>query len=161
MGAKVRLSAMSEQDYDHFFETTVVEYAGENIQAGYWSAADAAERSRKELLRLLPDGVRTKGHHLYTVQDEGSGQVIGHAWLRVEEGLGGRTGFLFALYLEREYRGRGFGRATMHELDLEAGRLGLRALALHVFAANSVALHLYERSGYHTRSLNMVKEYPR
>jgi ribosomal protein S18 acetylase RimI-like enzyme len=161
MVAKVRLSTMSEQDYYHFFETTAVEYAAENIQAGFWSAADASERSRKELLKLLPDGVRTKGHRLYSVQDGESGRVIGHLWIKVEESVGGRTGFIYAIYLEQAFRGRGFGKAIMEELDFEAGRLGLRALALHVFSSNPVALHLYERSGYQTRSLNMVKEYPR
>lgn len=152
---------MSEQDYDHFFEVTVSEYAAENVHAGYWNAVDASERSRKELLKLLVDGVRTKGHRLYTVHDYGSGLAIGHVWIKVEEGLGGRTGFIYAIYLEPDFRGRGFGKATMRALDLEAGRLGLRALALHVFFANKVALHLYESSGYQTRSLNMVKEYPR
>lgn len=157
--ATVRLSTMSEQDYEHFFETTVSEYADENVQAGYWSAADAPDRSRRELLRLLPDGVRTRGHHLYAVLDGTTGQVIGHVWIKIEEGLGGRTGFIYALYLEKEFRGQGLGRATMREVDREAGRLGLRALALHVFSANQVALHLYERSGYQTRSVNMVKTY--
>ncbi len=157
MVAQVRLSNMSEQDYQRFFETTVSDYAEENVQAGYWCAADALERSRKELLRLLPDGVRTKGHRLYTVHDPSSGQAMGHVWIRVEEGLGGLTGFIFAIYLEKDLRGRGFGKATMKELDQEAGRLGLRALVLHVFSTNKVALHLYERSGYQTRSVNMVK----
>lgn len=159
--AKVRLSPMSEQDYEHFFETMVCEYAAENVQAGYWSAAGAAERSRKELLKVLSEGVRSKGHRLYTVHDDGSGQAIGHLWLKVEEDLGGRVGFIFAIYLEQEFRHRGFGKAIMKELDQEAGRLGLRVLTLHVFSANKVALGLYEGAGYQTRSLNMVREYPR
>jgi ribosomal protein S18 acetylase RimI-like enzyme len=157
--AEVRLTPMSEGDYQKFFDITMRDYADENIQAGYWSNLDALERSRNELLRLLPEGLRTKGHHFYTVSDVLSDMAVGHLWIRVEEGPGGRTGFIFAVYLDRDHRGRGFGTATMRALDAEAERLGLRSMALHVFAANGVAVHLYERAGYEVRSMNMVKEY--
>jgi GNAT superfamily N-acetyltransferase len=155
--AEVTLSAMSEDEFPEFVETTVREYAKENVQAGYWSPQGSLERSRREVERLLPQGVGTEGHHLYTVRDVASREGVGHLWLRAEEGPGGGAGFVFAVYLRPEHRGQGFGSATMRALDLEADRLGMRSLALHVFSSNGVAVHLYQSSGYCTKSMNMVK----
>jgi GNAT superfamily N-acetyltransferase len=148
---------MSEDEFPEFVDTTVREYAEENVQAGYWSPHGALERSRREVERLLPLGIGTEGHHLYTVRDAASGEGVGHLWLRADEGPGRGTGFIFAVYLRPERRGRGFGSATMRALDHEAARLGMCSLALHVFASNAVAVHLYQRSGYRTKSMNMVK----
>lgn len=152
------LVPMTGEEFERFLEITVQEYAEENVQAGYWSARDAVQRSREELNRLLPQGIATPQHHFFIIAEDGTGRRAGHLWLRVEEGLGGRTGFIFAIFIDPRCRGRGMGSATMKALDGQAASMGLRALALHVFAANTVARHLYERSGYTVRSMNMIKE---
>ncbi len=50
--------------------------------------------------------------------------------------------------------GRGYGSAGV---EAEARALGMAAMALHVFAHNPGAIRAYERFGFHTTSLNMLK----
>jgi ribosomal protein S18 acetylase RimI-like enzyme len=158
MTPDVVLVPMSEEDFQRFQEITTREYAEENVQAGYWSEGEALQRSREELRKLLPHGMATPHHHFFIITEEGKGQRAGHIWLRVEEGQGGRTGFIFAIFIDARWRGRGMGTATMRALDRLAVSIGLQSLGLHVFASNTVARHLYERSGYTIRSMNMIKE---
>ena len=61
------LVPMTQVEYDAFIERVVPEYAEDKVRAGQWAASDALERSRKEYLDDLPQGVETKSQYLYTV----------------------------------------------------------------------------------------------
>jgi GNAT superfamily N-acetyltransferase len=62
-----------------------------------------------------------------------------------------------AKLIEEAHRGQGYGRQSMLALEEKAKGLGLRTLALHVFAHNAEARALYEGLGYEIKSLNMEK----
>lgn len=56
-----------------------------------------------------------------------------------------------------EYRGRGHGRALMQQAEHITLAAGARSLGLHVFAANTPALRLYESLGYRATQYNLAK----
>ena len=60
----------------------------------------------------------------------------------------GRDAFVDELYLREEYRGRGWGRATMAFLENAARDAGVRALHLEVVRENAAALEMYRRTGF-------------
>jgi ribosomal protein S18 acetylase RimI-like enzyme len=60
----------------------------------------------------------------------------------------GRDAFVDELYLDEEYRGRGWGRRTMEFLEGAAREAGIRTLHLEVVRKNSAALALYRKLGF-------------
>jgi ribosomal protein S18 acetylase RimI-like enzyme len=157
MMVEVRLVAMTKKEFEVMMEGNIGRYADENVKAGYWSSYNALERSKEAIEHLLPNGLHTESHHFYTANDAEKDIPVGHVWIRVEPGED-RRGFIFAVFIEEGFRGRGFGRAMMEALEAKARRMKISSLALHVFAYNDVAIHLYESLGYDTKSLNMVKK---
>jgi diamine N-acetyltransferase len=60
----------------------------------------------------------------------------------------GRDAFVDEVYLSEEYRGRGWGRATMELVEKAARAAGARALHLEVVEGNSSALQLHRKLGF-------------
>jgi ribosomal protein S18 acetylase RimI-like enzyme len=86
-------------------------------------------------------------------------QPIGCLWLgdSVDQLSGDRHAHIFLLYVLPEHRRQGIGAALMHHAEIWAKQRGDRQIGLHVFQGNQTALHLYQKLGYQTRSLWMVK----
>lgn len=152
----VRLVPMTGKEFEEYLERDIERYAEENVKAGYWAPGEALEESLKAHQQLLPQGMATKDHHFLKIQDEG-GMVIGEAWLKANQDAPLPSAFLYALFVEEAHRGRGYGKQAMLALEEKAKELGLRTLALHVFAQNPRAMALYEGLGYEVKSLNMEK----
>lgn len=153
----VRLIPMTPQEFDAFLENDIREYAKEQVRAGYWSEAEALPRSRKEHKALLPDGLKSKFHHLYTIQETEHGEAVGVLWLRANLDSSRASGFIFDIEIGEPFRRKGYARQAMLELEKVARAMGLQQLALHVFAHNEGARALYENLGYTVASLNMIK----
>ena len=67
----------------------------------------------------------------------------------------GYDAFIDELYVEPEYRRRGYGRQAVQFLENQARNMGANALHLEVDHGNEPALELYRRAGYqdHNRFL--------
>lgn len=55
---------------------------------------------------------------------------------------------LKALYLHKEYRGRGWGRKLIDTAIKESGRLGFKTIVLDSMSIYKDALRLYEKTGF-------------
>jgi len=157
---EVVLEPMAESEYEIFLERTVREYAEENVKAGYWQQAEATKRSMEAHRKLLPDGLRTPDHYIFIARDKASGNEVGCIWLRVEKDHVVPSGFIYAVFISKEQRGKGYGAGTMKAIEAKASEMGLRRLMLHVFTHNPVAIRLYESAGYKTASINMIRDIP-
>ncbi len=146
---------MTPSEYEAFLKRLIPEYAEDNVRAGYWAESEALEKSRQETEKLLPQGLQTENHYLYTLYD--GDQAVGMIWLRVDLDRPIKSGFIFDLYVEEGFRGHGYGKQAMLLIEQKARALGLTSLGLHVFASNPVARKLYENVGYEVSSLNMIK----
>ena len=150
------LLPMTQSEYDVFREQAAVEYAADNVRAGYWDELEAVEKSRREFERLLPQGLQSENHFLYTVYD--GENAVGLIWLRANKDRSIPSGFIFDLRINEEFRGRGYGKQAMLLIEEKARELGLKSMGLHVFAVNTVARNLYEGLGYEITTLNMQKQ---
>ncbi len=147
---------MNQAEYDAFLEQAVPEYAADNVRAGYWAEAEALEKSRKEFETLLPKGLQSENHYLYTLYD--AENAVGLIWMRANMDRPTKSGFIFDLRIDEKFRGKGYGKQAMLLIEEKARELGLKSIGLHVFAVNTVARNLYESVGYEISSLNMIKQ---
>lgn len=154
----IQLTPMTESEFAEFLDRDIREYAAERTKAGYWSEAEALTRSRREHKALLPDGLKSRYHHLYTIRESETNQAVGVLWLKTDFDTSRASGFIFDLEIHEPYRHKGFASQAMQELENLARGMGLRQLGLHVFSHNQAARALYEKLGYQTASLNMLKD---
>ncbi len=151
-----RLVPMTQPEFDAYIERLIPDYASDNVRAGHWSEEEALEKSRKQTMSLLSDGLQTKNHYLYTLYD--GDEAVGMIWLRAELDGPVKNGFIFDVEVKEEFRGKGYGKQVMLLIEEKARELGIKRMGLHVFAYNDVAKNLYEGVGYKVSSLNMLKD---
>ena len=151
-----KLIPMTQPEYEAFLEHLIPDYAAENVRAGYWDESEALEKSRKETESLLPQGLQSKDHYLFTMYD--GDQAVGRVWLKANLDRPVKSGFIFDVEIKEEFRGKGYGRQIMLLIEEKARELGLKSIGLHVFGYNTVAKKLYESVGYEVSSLNMSKK---
>ena len=154
---RVVLRPLDESRFPQYLEEEANRYSKEIAGAGYVDKDKALDKARDDIARLLPRGLGTPGHYFYEVLDKEDGERIGTVWLKIDTEPR-RSAFLYEINLEREYRGRGYGRATMEKVEEIAIAFGAEAIFLHVFANNDVAIRLYRSRGFAVRSMNMSKE---
>jgi diamine N-acetyltransferase len=71
----------------------------------------------------------------------------------------GRDAFVDELYLREEYRGRGWGRATMAFVEEAARSAGIRTLHLEVVRGNAGAFEMYRKLGYHEHESTFMSKW--
>ena len=133
----------------------IAAYAAEKVRAGNWTPEEAPHRSREVHDRLLPQGVNTSHHHLFTI--DLLGNPVGRVWLSTDPTTMGGAGFIYDIFVVEHFRRQGIALQAMLLLEEEAKKLGVARLALHVFGYNSAARSLYEKLGYEVTNVNMHK----
>jgi ribosomal protein S18 acetylase RimI-like enzyme len=154
----VRLTPMTQAEFEVFLEHDIRLYADEQLRAGYVSETGALHKSRQEHQALLTKGLKTRDHYLYTIQESEHGQALGAIWLRASLDSSRPIGFIFGLEIYEPFRRQGYAKQAMLQVEAMARDMGLKQLALHVFADNAAARSLYEDLGYTVTGLNLRKE---
>jgi GNAT superfamily N-acetyltransferase len=80
-------------------------------------------------------------------------------WLgnAIDQVRGDRHSHIFLLYVLPAHRRKGIGSALMHHAEEWAKERGDRQMGLQVFVANQPAISLYQKLGYASQSIWMVK----
>lgn len=153
----VGLTPMTEDEFAEYRAHAVRNYADEKVRAGNWSAEEAYRLAEETLDMLLPEGVATPEHHLFTVERD-DGTSIGWLWLaeRVEANAD-RHAFVYEILIFEEFRRQGYGRAAMEAAEAKTRKLGLETIKLHVFGHNHAARALYNELGYAETNVMMEK----
>jgi ribosomal protein S18 acetylase RimI-like enzyme len=153
----IKLVPMSETDFRAYQEKEIYEYAQEKVRAGTWDQEKAYELSVQAHNRLLPEGLATPSHYLFSILEENTGEKVGVIWFaRLEEG-GKQFAFIFDLIVDEQFRQRGYGAQAMLALEEKVKTVGLDTIALHVFGHNQIAQALYKKVGYETTDIMMAK----
>ena len=141
-------------EYGTFIERAMAFYVDDMVRAGI--DRDVAQvKADKDLPQLLPDGLGTRNHFMYAIEDDG--RFAGYLWLCDREGDLGHSLFVYAVEIDEAFRGRGLGRVAMVFAEQEAQRLGITKVALNVFGGNEVARALYRSLGYQETAVHMEK----
>ncbi len=150
------LVPMTEAEFSAYADEAVPAYAAEKVAAGQWAPDEALALSRRSLAELLPQGLRTPDHHLYTVRD-GEGVAVGVLWMAVQARAGVRIAYVYDVAIRAGHRRRGHAQRAFAALEEEARALGLGGVALHVFGHNTAAQALYAALGYRPTNINLYK----
>jgi len=147
---------MTPAEFSHWRAQSIPAYAADKVRSGRWTAAESLHEAENELVQLLPEGLQTAGHSLFTIEDE-AGRSVGAVWVARTERAAGPIGYVYDLVVWPEHRKQGHARRAMRALEQEAVSLGFLGLALHVFGHNAPARALYRELGYEPTNINMFK----
>ncbi len=148
------LRPMNAYEFEHYVKDAVKEYASELTKSGSCQEKDSLSISQKTFTSLLPDGIESKDQFLYHIINE-TDAVIGMIWFGLRPN---NEGFICDFSIHENFRGQGFGKKAMELVELEAKKLKIKSLKLHVFGHNIAAISLYKKLGYEIYSMNMSKE---
>lgn len=149
---------MTEAEFEAMRAEIISHYAAENVRAGRWTVEVAQEQSAAQLAELLPEGFTSPGQ-AFLVAEDGEGTLVGHVWVEVADPKGERPGaWIFDIEVAEGHRGRGYSRALLAAAERAAAQAGAGTIGLNVFGHNTVAVRLYETSGYSVATQQMRKE---
>jgi len=134
-----------------------------------WEQHDAfrlrVERDRADAAadvgRLLPEGIATPGHLLWTAYDGAGGGEVAQLWLQLRPRPDGLQAFVLDLFVPPALRGLGWGRAVALAA-LVAGRdLGASEVAVSLLGTDAAARALADGLGFRVAARTMVKRLTR
>ena len=150
----VKLRPMTQAEFEAFERLSMEDYAKERARNLDSPVEEQRAEAERQYAELLKDGLNTEGHRLWKITQE-TGEVVGDLWVHIAPG--GKRAFIFAISIDENQRGKGYGKQALDALEAELKPLGVTRIGLNVFADNAVARHLYEKQGYHATNYNMVK----
>ena len=142
--------------YEAWCQQSIRAYAEENVKSGRWDDSDAMERSEREFLGLLPNGLASPDHFIFELFYDSL--YLGYLWVFIDPGAAVPSAFIYDIEIVAEQRGKGVGKATMRALEPWCKSLNLKRIALNVFAFNTAAIELYQGMGYQTTNFSMQKD---
>lgn len=148
---------MTEEEFEEAMHRAIPRRAANGVRRGQWKEEDALEAARAEYAGFYPQGLHSPGHTFLKVVDEETGARVGETWY-VAEPEGGKIRFWINwIWIDPEFRRRGYAKEVLAQLGKEASRRGADRIGLYVFADNPNAIDLYSKLGFVTQSLGMVK----
>lgn len=151
----LRLEPMTDQQYGAYRHRAEERYAQSITASGAMPLPEARRKATDDFERLLTEGLRTEGHHLWVVYD-GSDE-IGMLWLHVQQRSDGLHAFGYDFEVREELRRRGHGRAIMQAAEQACREMGVTSVGLSVFGHNLGARSLYEQMGFEVTAIQMHK----
>ncbi len=151
----VTLVPMPPSEYDGWRRYALAGYAQEFVDAGILEPAAAAERAESDFVELLPDGLGTPGHLLWSVHTADESDPVGAIWVQLLTDRSPAHVYVYALDVFPEYRRRGFGQAIMEAVIEESRQRGAGSVGLNVFGHNDTARRIYDRLGFRVTSTSM------
>ncbi|MEC1667022.1 GNAT family N-acetyltransferase [Bacillus mojavensis] len=151
------LEDMTVEEFKAFRGMSVQNYAKQNIASGTWTEKEAIEKAEQAYEKMIPDGRNSSNHNFWNITNE-QGERIGWLWLYADPLHPQKEAFIYSFGLYEAYRGKGLAQLALQTLDERAREMGVERLALHVFAHNETAVHLYQKMGYIMTNIKMRRQ---
>jgi ribosomal protein S18 acetylase RimI-like enzyme len=153
---EISLEPMTQAEFDAWLPRSIREYAQEHVVDGRWSEEEAVDKSRAEHETLLPRGLATPDHHLWTITRSSDRKAVGLLWVHMMQTPKPHA-FVYSIEVYPEFRRRGYAEAAMKKLEEVARGMGAGSIRLHVFGHNAAARPLYVKLGYEPTNIVMAK----
>ncbi|MDK2126076.1 GNAT family N-acetyltransferase [Parachitinimonas caeni] len=153
----LKLKPMTEAEYAAYCDAALASYAESHVKGGRWTKEEAIEQAWAEHQQILPQGLQTPHHYLYTLFSDVHACNVGILWFADMTGTQNETAFVYDIEIKPEHRRHGFARMAFLEMEKQVKAIGLKYISLHVFAHNHGAVHLYEKLGYQPTNIRMRK----
>jgi RimJ/RimL family protein N-acetyltransferase len=153
----VRLVPMTEEEFAAYLKTSIPDYANEHVESGQWRSEEALALSQEEHRKLLPEGLRTPDHYLFTLRADKSDARVGELWYGIRrEGLVTAV-WIYWIGIHEAFRRHGHATAALRAAEIAAPALGADRVQLHVFGKNAPARATYTRAGFIESNVIMTK----
>ncbi|MCA0988503.1 GNAT family N-acetyltransferase [Guptibacillus algicola] len=151
----ITLREMTQKDFEDYLAFMIPDYSRDISTNFNVPPKKALEESQTFFEETFPDGVATKGHYLYLVHDAITESRVGLLWFNVNEET--RHAYLYHIYIDEQFRGKGYGSKTLMKCEEVVREMGISSLGLSVFGNNDRAIQLYQKNGYQPSSISMKK----
>jgi ribosomal protein S18 acetylase RimI-like enzyme len=155
---EVRLRPMTNEEFDRWLPWAVEDYAREDVEHKRMDPDRARDNMSAFLESAIPRGPRTEGHHLSIVEDPATKERVGFTWWAERDLDAGPAAWIYDVYIDEPYRGKGFGRGLMEAVEAEVREAGLPRMELHVWVDNDPATSLYRSLGFEPTGMEMFKQ---
>jgi len=145
---------MRAEEFSNYKSYFVVDYAHEIMSNYGYSAEKSHAIAAKELVEDLPQTIDTPDNVLLCIEETGV-DTIGYLWYKLLDE--GESVFILDFMLFEDYRGKGYGKATLIALEENLSQSGVEQIKLRVAFDNHRAKGLYERLGFSVTGYNMIK----
>ena len=156
--ADVRLRPMTPREFDTWRPWAVQDYAREDVEHKGIDPDRALGNMSAFLESVIPRGPRTEGHRLSIVEDAATGGRVGYTWWAVRDLDAGPAAWIYDVYIDEPFRGKGFGRGLMEAVETQVREAGLTRMELHVWVDNDPATSLYRSLGFVPTGMEMFKQ---
>ena len=130
-------------------------YAEDMVRDAGLEPERAKAKAAADMGQLFPGGRPSAGQLLYVLEAEG--EPVGNLWLCEREDSFQSGMFVYNIWINERYRGRGYGKEGMLLAEEEARLRGIDEVSLNVFGGNTVARALYASLGYEENAIAMSK----
>jgi ribosomal protein S18 acetylase RimI-like enzyme len=153
---EIYLRPMTEEEFGPWQIASRAEYAKDKESEGL-SPEDAREVAERSFRDLLPNGVSTPDQYVRKVVETATDRPVGYLWWGVQKHGQRKIAWVYNIAIDAEFRGRGWGRATMQAAEAEVRAEGFNRFGLHVFGFNKTARSLYQSLGFEETNVVMYK----
>lgn len=151
------LQPMSEAEYAAFYQTSLEHHVEELIRKENMPPEEAEAETKAELAEMLPEGLSTPDNCLFQVLAEDTG--VGYLWFLTELTEGVKQLFLCDFTIDPPFRGKGYARAALAEMEKLALELECKECVLFVENENKAAESLYFQCGYQVQQAHSYGNY--
>jgi ribosomal protein S18 acetylase RimI-like enzyme len=150
----IRLRPLREDEFAQFLERARGEYVRSLVEEAGFTAEAAEQKATADHAAVFTDGAAQPHHRIAYLEDD-EGRRVGYAFWAPRRG---DRAFLYELFIDEPFRGRGLGARALELIESEARADGLVGIDLNVWGGNAVARRLYRSAGYSERAVEMSKE---
>jgi ribosomal protein S18 acetylase RimI-like enzyme len=113
----------------------------------------------KHMVEVLENILKRENIETFIAEDERHRRV-GHVLVGQNSNpmIGLTIGFIYDIYVEEKFRGKGIGKLLMDKAEGYCRKRGYSRIALGVSTANDSAVRLYNRTGFKPERMTMAKE---
>ncbi|WP_137169927.1 GNAT family N-acetyltransferase [Marinomonas sp. FW-1] len=154
----INLRKMRVEEYPAYCDYFIADYSQEIAQNYGHSIEIATDLAHQDLIRHFPNGLETNEHDLMCIEIDSANslKVIGYLWHSIKSS--DASTFIYDFYIADEYRGNGYGKQAISQLEKLLVSADINQIKLRVAYQNQRALALYQEIGFTISGYNMSKK---
>ncbi|MFT6925220.1 MAG: ribosomal protein S18 acetylase RimI-like enzyme [Psychromonas sp.] len=154
----IKLRKMKVEEYPAYCDYFIADYSREIVQNYGHSIEVATDLAHQDLIKCFPNGLENNEHDLLCIEIQaGDGlKVIGYLWHSIKSS--DASTFIYDFYIDPEYRGNGYGKKAIGQLEKLLISADINQIKLRVAYHNQRAFALYQEVGFIISGYNMSKK---